>query len=89
VGREAVSRRFREAAVRKDYLEFDKEFYDLSGLWGLYLGPKERFATVLKDVPEVTDDKPWIEYPYFRSKSAEYFRAPRVLRWDPAPVPFT
>ena len=31
------------------------------------------------DVPELTDEFPRLEYPYFRSKTRAYYRHPAIL----------
>ena len=82
--REVLARRLHEPLVRQDMLEFDGEFKKDEAVWSLYHGPGERFAKYLEDARVVTDERPWIEYPYFRSLDPNYIKPPEVLGWPPA-----
>jgi len=74
-----VSRRLAAAGVRRDLLERDGEFRDEAAFWKLALGPARDFAGALAAAPEVTDEFPRIEYPYFRAKTKAYYRHPAIL----------
>ncbi len=76
-----IGRRLREPAVRADMLQFDREFEKASAFWGLYLGEGRHFEEYLRGVPELTDDFPRIEYPYFRSQRRDYLRFPAFFSW--------
>lgn len=47
--------------------------------WRLRLGPGESFSRYLGDSPEITDDFPRLEYPYFRFLRAGYYLNPRIV----------
>jgi spermidine synthase len=77
--RARVSARLKEAGVKADLREFNAEFAREDAFWSLYLGPGESFESSLKASPMITDDFPRLEYPYFRSKTGEYYRHPAIL----------
>lgn len=78
---ERVRRRRQDPEIRRDMLEFNPEFKDESSFWDLYVGSGEQFQGYLKGTAEVTDDYPWIEYPYFRAMKADYYRPPEIFSW--------
>lgn len=81
VDRERIRKNLADPLVRRDLLELNPEFATEAAFWRLYLGPGERFARYLAESPEVTDDFPRIEYPYFRSKTRKYYRHPELFDW--------
>ncbi|MBI5623833.1 MAG: fused MFS/spermidine synthase [Elusimicrobia bacterium] len=87
VDRRLVRARLRKPAVREDLLEIDGEFASEEAFWRLFMGAGGRYAGYVSDAPEVTDDFPRIEYPYFRSRRSAYRKHPDILRWRPDPVP--
>ena len=82
--RARIAKRLKEPAIREDLLEFNKDFETEAAFWSLYLGPGERFREMLSGVREVSDDFPWIEYPFFRSLDRKaYLRSPAFFTWPP------
>lgn len=79
-----VGRRLADPGIRSDMLQFDREFQSEGAFWSLYQGSGERFRNYLEDSPEVTDDFPRIEYPYFRSLRRSYYKEPAIFRWPSA-----
>lgn len=77
--------RLKAPRVRADLLEIDKEFEKKGSLEKLRLGSGADYADYLKGAPEVTDDFPRLEYPYFRSKTREYYDHPAILTKAVAP----
>ena len=77
--RARVAERLKEKAIRDDLAEIDKEFVDDKSFWKLYLGEGSGQRAYLADSPEITDDFPRLEYPYFRSKTPAYVKHPAVL----------
>lgn len=86
--KEEVGRRLRAPAVREDLLQFNRDLEREETFWSLYLGDGERFRDYLAGAERVTDDRPMIEYPYFRSRRADYMTRPAVITWPSARPPF-
>ncbi len=85
--RRRVAARLRLPEVRRDMLELDREFEREDAFWRLYRGTGEWYRERLAGVRSVTDDFPWIEYPYFRSWSPAYRQRSKLLDRPPAPFP--
>ncbi len=82
--RALIAKRLKEPEIRRDLLEFNKDFEKEAAFWSLYMGPGERFREMLSGVREVSDDFPWIEYPFFRSLDRKaYLRSPAFFNWPP------
>ena len=82
--RARIAQRLRSPEVRKDLLEFNARFATESAFWSLYLGPGERFQSMLADVRVISDDYPWIEYALYRSLDRKaYLRSPAFFSWPP------
>jgi spermidine synthase len=77
--RALVRRRLAQPALKTDLSELDDEFKTEDGFWSLRLGTGESYASYLAGSPEITDDFPRLEYPYFRSKTRAYQAHPSVL----------
>lgn len=76
-----VRRRLKDSGLREDFQELSKEAPGEESFWKLYLGPGGRFQDYLADSPEITDEFPRLEYPYFRSKTRAYYKHPSILSW--------
>lgn len=79
-----VERRLRDAGVQADLHEFSQEFGTPEAFWRLYVGPGESFTRYLSDSPEISDDFPRLEYPYFRSLQPGFYRNPRITAEPPS-----
>lgn len=77
--RALVRRRLKDAGLQADLRERNNELGSEESIWRLYLGSGESLNGYLADAPEVTDDFPRLEYPYFRSKSPSYAKHPAIL----------
>jgi hypothetical protein len=84
--RAQVRRRLADPRVRRDLAEFNDEYKTEGDFEKLYEGTGARFAEYLRGTPEVTDEFPRIEYPYFRSREPDHARAPEILNWPAVPV---
>jgi len=76
---ERVRRRLRDAGVQSDLREYNTEFGTERAFWRLLAGSGESYEDYLKDSPEITDDFPRLEYPYFRSLRREYYQHPVLI----------
>ncbi|MDD5630107.1 MAG: hypothetical protein PHU21_13645, partial [Elusimicrobia bacterium] len=74
-----VRRRLRDPGLREDVAELVATGISAASFWDLYLGPGERFQDYLARSPEITDEFPRLEYPYFRSKTRAYYKHPAIL----------
>ncbi|HVE14605.1 MAG TPA: fused MFS/spermidine synthase [Elusimicrobiota bacterium] len=75
-----IRARLRRPEVRKDMLEYNPEFKNEDAFFSYRFEPPPGYFAFLDGVPEVTDDFPRIEHPYFRSLQPGYFRGPEILR---------
>lgn len=71
--------RLKDAGLQADLRERNTEFGSEKAFWRLFVGSGESQRAYLADSPEITDDFPRLEYPYFRSKTAAYTKHPAVL----------
>jgi len=71
--------RLKDAGLQVDLRERNSEFGTEKAFWTLFVASGESLTSYLADSPEVTDDFPRLEYPYFRSKSAAYSKHPTIL----------
>jgi spermidine synthase len=74
-----VRERLEDPRVRADMGELDREFASEDAFWRLPVGTGESFRAYLADAPEITDDFPRLEYPYYRAKTPEYAKHPAAL----------
>ena len=74
-----VRERLKDPRVRADLLEINAEFAKEGAFWKLELGSGESYRDYLADSPEITDDFPRLEYPYYRAKTPAYLKHPAVL----------
>ena len=77
--RTRVRERMKDPALRSDMHELNGEFESTEGFWKLRLGSGESFRDYLSDSPEITDDSPRLEYPYYRAMTPAYFKHPAIL----------
>lgn len=77
--RALVRRRLQDAGLQADLRERGGEPAAEDAFWRLFVASGEDLEGYLADSPEVTDDFPRLEYPYFRSKSPSYAKHPAVL----------
>ena len=77
--RRLLRERLKNAGLRTDLLERNTEFDREQAFWKLFLASGESLRAYLADSPEVTDDFPRLEYPYFRSMSPAYSKHPSIL----------
>lgn len=71
--------RMKDSGVRADMRELNGEFKDENALWRLPLGSSDSFRDYLSGSPEITDDFPRLEYPYYRAMTPAYLKHPAVL----------
>ncbi len=76
---ERVRRRMNRPAVAADLEESGGAYSSPEAFWKLDLGPAVLWEKAWAGLPSVTDDFPWIEYPFFRSLRASYYRSPDLL----------
>jgi spermidine synthase len=74
-----LRKRLKNAGLQTDLRERNTELGSEQAFWRLFVASGESLRGYLADSPEVTDDFPRLEYPYFRSKTAAYSRHPAVL----------
>ncbi|MBI5239621.1 MAG: hypothetical protein HY926_04055 [Elusimicrobia bacterium] len=77
--RALVRRRLRDAGLREDLREVSETKLGEAAFWDLRLGLGGNFRDYLSGSPEVTDEFPRLEYPYFRSKTRAYYKHPAIL----------
>lgn len=77
--RALVRRRLKDAGLQADLRERGADLGTEEAFWRLFVGSGEELKGYLADSPEITDDFPRLEYPYFRSKSPAYATHPAVL----------
>ncbi|MEQ1918198.1 MAG: fused MFS/spermidine synthase [Elusimicrobiota bacterium] len=75
-----VRARLKNAGVQADLRERDPGFGGEKAFWSFFIGSGESQRAYLADSPEITDDFPRLEYPFFRSKTPAYSKHPSVLQ---------
>lgn len=78
-----VAEVLRRPRIREDLAELAGGPGSEEGFSKLFLGDGRRFESYVSGSPEVTDEFPWIEYPYFRSRTRSYLKHPAVFKWAP------
>ena len=57
---------YEDPVLRADMLEWDDLVDSAESLLGLYAADANRLASISEGYPIITDNYPWVEFPFFR-----------------------